>query len=366
MQMKRFLILVSLTAFCTCTNHEKHACNRKEITRIVPGQEMIVKHLQGYGIIGAYGDYLFLKEKRDTSRLVVYHVAGDSLTYFKGLINRGRGPFEFYYTEYSFGEDSLFVSNSDPAGIRAIYGIPLQDMSRIDDVSTWKKYPFREKDLQTGLSFAPYGKGRFIVMCGKPDTQEIFSLTDFNGKGRIPLRFWPDDPTPGPLHSKQMVYMQSSLCSRSDRIAYASLNARYMFLASVAGEELITTAAIYPRLPQYQIKPDGNLRFSEDGEYGILLRSTPDYVYAQVGRTVSEVNSADNYKGYPDYFVDEIEVYDWNGRFVDNYQTDRPFYSFAVSEDNRYLYTLTLAPDTSEPILMRYEFSMSRTANFHY
>ena len=63
-------------------------------------------------------------------------------------------------------------------------------------------------------------------------------------------------------------------------------------------------------------------RYSADGEDGIMPRSTRKYIYAQVGRTGKEIKESDTYKGYPQTFMDEIEVYDWNGMFIDNYQTD--------------------------------------------
>lgn len=358
---KLAMLLLGVVTLCACHSQDKQDNTRKAVTRTVRGKEMSVGNLEGYGIVCAYKDYLFLKENRDTSRLVVYRIEGDSLKYVKGLIDRGRGPREFYYVEYSLCGDTLFVFNSDPTGMRAIYGIPLDDLSKIDDVRRWKEYSFSEQDIMTGLSFAPYGEGRFIITGGKANTQQIFSLADFKDGRRIPLHFWPRDSTQGALHAKQMVYMQSELCSRGERIVYANLNARYMFIATVEGDSLVEEAVIYSHLPEYEIRQDGNFRFTGEGEYGILLYSTDERVFAQVGRTVREVKESDTYKGYPNWYVDEIEVYDWSGKFVDNYRTDRPFYSYAVSADNRCLYTMSMDLDTKEQIIMRYELQPQET-----
>jgi len=273
----------------------------------------------------------------------------------KGIIDKGRGPNEFYYPEYSIGGDTLYVSNSDPGGIRAIYDIPLSDISKIDDVKYWGKHTVAERDIMTGLSFVPFGKDCFIITGGKTNTKEIFSLINFNCAKRTPLNFWPADSTKGPLHSKQMVYMQSSLSRQKDKFAYANLNSRYLFIAEVKGNNININATIYSHLPQYEIKADENIRYSENGEYGILVQSTPEYIYAQVGRKVVEVKSSADYKGYPRLYVDELEKYDWKGNFIDNYQTDIPFYSFAVSEDNRFLFTMSQDLDTNEQIIMKYK-----------
>ena len=342
-------------AFISSCHQDKTDYSKKAVTKTIIGTEMIVKNLDGYGIVGSYGDYLFLKENRDTSRLVVYQIEGDSLKYHKGLIDKGRGPREFYYVEYSWFGDTLYVSNSDPTGIKAIYGIPLDDMSKIEDRNRWSEYPIPGNDIMTGMSFAKYGEGRFVIAGGESETKQVFSMVDYNKKEVVPLKFWPADSTKGPLYSKQMVYMQSKLCSSGRQILYSNLYARYMFIATIRGDEFVETAKIYSHLPQYEVKPDGNIRYTEDGEDGILIYATQDYIFAQVGRTVSEVRESDTYKGYPRSYIDELEVYDWKGRFIDNYQTDRPFYSFAVSADNHHLYTLSMDLVSKELIVMRYD-----------
>ncbi len=128
-----------------------------------------------------------------------------------------------------------------------------------------------------------------------------------------------------------------------------------MFIAAVKDGSLVEKSVIYSHLPQYEISPDGNYRLNSDGEDGIVPYSTTNRVYAQVGRTWKEIRASDTYKGYPQTYMDEIEVYDWNGRFIDNYQTDRPFFTFAVTPDDRYLYTLSMDLDTGERVVMRYE-----------
>lgn len=346
-----FLTYVALPSCRTVADN-----GRREVTKTVIGSPMKVVDLYGYRIIGAYNDFLFLHESRDTARLVVYKVEGDSLKYYKGLINKGRGPYDFYYAEFSLSGDTLFVSNSDPTGMKDIFSIPLDDMSRIDDPQVWKKNSLSEYDIQTGLSFAPYGNGQFIIAGGKSDSRELFSLLDFHrDPERQAIDFFPNDSTSGPLFAKQSVYMECRMRPGKDCFLYANRSARYMFIAAVKDGSLVEKSVIYSHLPQYEISPDGNYRLNSDGEDGIVPYSTTNRVYAQVGRTWKEIRASDTYKGYPQTYMDEIEVYDWNGRFIDNYQTDRPFFTFAVTPDDRYLYTLSMDLDTGERVVMRYE-----------
>ncbi len=351
--------MVFLISISACNYQGKDKYQTKDITESLFGVKLETTSLEGSGIVCTYENYLLLKEIRDTSRLVVYKIDNDSLVLFRRLIDRGRGPHEFYYVEYALSGDTLFVSNSDPSGIHDIYGISLTDMSQIDDSNRWSVYSFPKQDmLMTGLSFARYKGNQFIVAAGQADTRQIFTLADFD-KGELrPLDFWPKDSTRGPLHAKQMVYMQSKLCCQNDRILYANLNARYMFIATLKDGKLEPRSIIYSHLPQYTIMQDGNVRFKGTGEQGILLGTTPDYIYAQIGRTAKEMSSSETYKGYPKWYVDQIEVYDWNGNFVANYQTDTPFYSFAVSDDNHFLYTMSMNLDEGDQIIMRYELPL--------
>ena len=328
------------------------------MTKTIAGSEILCGDMNYPTILYSYEDYLFLGEMRDTARIAIYKIDGDTLRYVKGLINRGRGPHEFYYDYYSLSGDSLFVSNSDPTGIKSITGISLENIEEAGDFSKWKEYSFSESDLMTGLDFAKVDDGKFIVACGTPNTRQIFSLADFNSSKRIPLEYWPNDSTRGPMHAKQMVYMHSRLESQRGRIAYANCNARYMFIADIDGQELVIDRELYSHLPQYKILPDENVRYSIEGEFGIDLYSTSKYIYASLGRTVREYKEEESYKGYPFNYMDEIEVYDWNGKFIDNYQTDRPFYSFVVSSDDKYLFTTTEDLETKEPCLLRYDLKL--------
>ena len=330
----------------------------KAVTRTVSGTELKVRDLEGYRLVCAYGDYLFLQEDRDTSRLVAYRMEGDSLVRYKGLIDRGRGPREFYYVEFALSGDSLFVSNSDPTGMKGICGISLADMSKIDDPNTWTEYVFSEWDIMTGLAFAPLGPGRFIITGGKSGTKEIFSLADFTKeREREALRYWPNDSTQGPLASKQMVYMHARIRSAGDRFVYAPSYARHMFIGAVEDGAVKERVPIYTRLPEYEVKPDGNIRYAKNSEMGIIPYVTRAYVYAYVRRADRGADASDNYKGYPLDYFDEVEVYDWEGKFIDNYRTDRPFYSYAVTTDDRYLYAMTEDLETLEPVIMRYELN---------
>lgn len=60
------------------------------------------------------------------------------------------------------------------------------------------------------------------------------------------------------------------------------------------------------------------------------------------------------YTGYPPHFFDEIEIYDWDGRFIRCIRIDRPYSSFCTSPDGKYIYTTSMGLETVEALILRY------------
>lgn len=362
--MKRLLAvylfpLLSLVAAVACSQGGQ-TNERKAVSLTLTGREMWAEGILPGEMVAAYQDYLFLREERDTSRLAVYQVSGDSLKYFKGLIDKGRGPREFLYTEFSLYGDTLFVSNGDPFGLRRIFGIPLADMSVIDDKDQWKEYTFPASDLSTFQVFTGYGPGQFVVAGGERGAETVFSLADCLAGECTPIQYWPADTIQVPAESKQMAYLGGRMQSQGELICYAHRESRYMFVGKVEDGALVEKSVIYSSFPKYKLASDGvNITYmTRKNDAGIDIYSTADFIFAQLDRTWKEKRKSESYKGFDKYSFDEIEVYDWEGRFIANYQTDKPFYDFVVSPDNRYLYTIVEDPELLEYVITRYELPL--------
>jgi len=327
---------------------------RKEVTASLSGKVLQVKDFPAYRIFGSINGYLLCQADRDTSRVVFYRIEGDSLKYAAGIINKGRGPHEFIYVEFSLCKDTLFVSNSSPTGMSEIWGIPLNDIPHIGDINRWKAYKWSGQKIMTGLSFAKASGGKFIVAGGLTNTRHILSMVDFPKNQLNQFDLWPKDSTAASLFSKQMVYLQSHLAINDGKLFYACLEGRYMFITKIGEKSLGKPVYIYSHLPGYKARPDGNVDFDDDCEYGIFPYTTSRFIYAQLERNRKEIDASEEYKGYPWLYFDEIEVYDWKGKFIGNFRTDKPFSSFVVSPDDRFVYTLSIDLQTKEPEIIRY------------
>lgn len=99
----------------------------------------------------------------------------------------------------------------------------------------------------------------------------------------------------------------------------------------------------YHSLPKYKEE------FNDNGGFGIYMTSdnkhgyrdmkiTKEYIYLLYsGRTIKK--NPENY-----HFAKHIFVFDWKGNPIKHFELDHSTLSFAVTPDNKYIYTLILTP----------------------
>jgi hypothetical protein len=76
---------------------------------------------------------------------------------------------------------------------------------------------------------------------------------------------------------------------------------------------------------------------------GIVAKMTNDRIYCLVlPYTRKEENEQPFYKGMPNYFADELVVFDWNGNIIEAYRLDQPICNFGVDGTKNILYGTTL------------------------
>ena len=109
--------------------------------------------------------------------------------------------------------------------------------------------------------------------------------------------------------------------------------------------------------PQYTAWKD-NLNYSsksDDINRGFYVYVTERFIYARpIEFTLDMLRSGQNRNGYDLFFSKTIDVYDWDGHWVQKYETDAPFYSFVVDEAANVLYAETTDLETGGSIIKRY------------
>ena len=252
-------------------------------------------------------------------QLAAIPIGGGSET--RLFLHKGRGPMEVVYSKVKSYNDSLFVLSHDPYGINGLIKIPV---SGIQDMTEWEY-----------IDFARLSE-RSLTWSSVP--------------------FWPDDGYKGEALPKQMLYTRNSkVFSNGDKIFYASGEGRYFSILNIS-EDPVSESFIYDEYPSYSVGPDGlNPKRAPESKLGGIACATDSAIY--IGLLNCLLSPAgyvpDSYKGYPPYYIDEIEVYGWNGEYLCTYTLDTPFATFFVS--GRYLYTVTVDRDTMLSEIYRYD-----------
>ena len=347
-------VIVSLAL--SCQRGRVLGNERKPVTEELSGE---VLHFDGVQVpspvlLSSYGELLLVETADNNAKIALCRMDDNGVSVIDRGVKKGRGPNEFIYANYCVGGDSLFVLDSSPMGFTALYGIPLREAGALSDYSCWKRYPCDGfPQMITAGYFARIGPGRFVVNAGEPGTRQIFTVLDFNDVSVTPLDFWPDDGNECGTEVKQMAYMNNMVFGLDGgRFVYGTRPGRYLAVMMAVDDAVEVLCRLYDVFPRF-FEKNHNIRYLPDQHKGVKIKVSQNRLYVSVypDRKAEEKD----YKGYPSYCFDEIEIYDWDGRFIKCIRTDRPYSTFCPSSDDRYLYTTSIDLETGEDMLLRYE-----------
>ena len=329
--------------------------DRKPVTDYISGQVLYSRDLIGDTFIGITGDTVLMEFYKADNICGIFKVEGDSLVKINEVLYRGRGPNEFLTPMLKISGDSLYAVDRNGRGPGKICRMSLGDLSVMgNNHASWEGSDLTwSNPMKSGSDFQPLGEGRILLTGDVYGAMNILSVLDVRERKRTQVGYWIKDGYTGPVIPKQSIYTAgASLSRKGDRILYVCGEGRYMELLDLRDGKIVDRKAIYSEYPKYA-DIDG-LNFGADikGNRGMKVYATSDYIYAML---YGSLDYSKTYKGYPCYFFDEVEVYDWEGNFVRNYRTSQPFMTFAVADDDSALYTLSMDLDTSEPQMVKYD-----------
>lgn len=357
--MKSYFKLSLAIFVLVITGCETRYIGKKEVTDHIKGEVLAVDMLMGNSFIGMKDDMLAMKSYDKDSMAVVYRICGDSLHCERHFGVKGRGPFEFDMAVFSQEVDSLYVIDEVQFGgeLMSMRSIDFRHPDRAYDYRLWK-----EDDLQWmnpfhfGDGFVSLGGQKFLFLGSRYDTEELLTKVDIGKKETHPLGYWIEDDYEGPVLPKQSAYLSNSkLHKHGNRILFACGEGRYLELFDIEGDSIARRIPIYDIRPDYEAAEDKlNYAMHYENLRGMRVCTTDRYIYVHLNVYTHEMKP---YKGYPFYYFDELEVYDWDGRFICNYQTDVPFCDMIVSENDETIYVYTQDIETKEPVIMRYSLN---------
>lgn len=146
------------------------------------------------------------------------------------------------------------------------------------------------------------------------------------------IPFWPDDGYNGPALPKKSIYLNSKIRANGSKVLFVADEGKYASILDIR-KNPVTEQLIYSDFPAYTPTPDGLNWHREPGSaLGCYAFATAKHIYLAPNNAkfVDGKYEPETYKGYPPYYVDEIDVFDWQGRYERTLRSSIPFSGFVI------------------------------------
>lgn len=300
---------------------------------------------------------LFIQELGNDEQYGIYKVEGEALRSEGSFLTKGNGPYEVLHPDlWGHAEDSAFYVSNFPGKIDRIYKISMKD---VFNEKKWKEIPFPESGDGMLLfpSVAMMSDNSCVMTGSEVNSESILSYIDLESGEVTGLNFkFPGFRAAGePCILEHLVYCDAQLLKHpsQDKLLYACRAGRYMHILEIKDKEIGRIIPLFSQAPSYEMKSKYK-KLKGDSYRGIVAKATGNFVYGLViPYTKEESKANETYKSLPNYFSDQLYVFDWNGSLAKKYILDRPVCSFAVDEAQKVLYA-TSYDDSNEPVVLQY------------
>lgn len=344
-----YLLLLALSISCT-TNKKRIDKTEKTTSQPVytniSGENLKSEStLWGMKIDFVTDNRLIIQELSNDFLYGIYRIDNDRLIREGGFLTKGVGPFEVVHPDLWGNEgDSIFYISNYAGIIKEIYAIRMADVYHKEK---WNSIKF--PDSQGCLfypSIAIMNDSICVVAGSKLNSVNILSYVNLQTGEILDLDF----PFPGfvlPSEFKvaeHMIYCDAQLLRHpnQNKLLYVCRLGRYARIMEIENGRIGRQIPLYSILPQYEVV-NNNRKIKDGCLEGIVAKVTGDRIYCLVlPYTRKEGNENPSYKGMPNYFADEVVVFDWDGNVIKAYSLDQPICNFGVDGARNILYGTTL------------------------
>lgn len=312
----------------------------------------------GGTIAGLVDDYILLFSNQTEYFFYVYKISGDRLIYDGSFLEKGNGPFEMLqpYSFYDEADNKLYIY--DYVGkLRVMYSICLRDMKNLYNTDTWEIVKIPETaGCYLGYSLTKISSNKYLLLASKFGYKSLFSIMDVdkNSLSDLNIHFPNDGVTNVDPIVKQGVYMDGSVIKHpiDNKIVYACGTGKYAEIISLDNFE---KRNLFKEYPKYYTRDGLNRAYKEECLRGIQLRANSSYIYTMtIPYTYGELKQKKKYKDYPNYYNDELFVFDWDGNLNFKYTLDVPVYSYFFDRNHTFLYGLTADMESGDVLVKRF------------
>ena len=349
-----------LFLFVGCTSQQKG----NENVESLEGTMMVTDSLfEGSYFYDLEDDCLIMRSYNRDSLIQILEVDDTQLKTLRSMVSRGQGPYDVNSFEISV-QDSNIVLLDFGSYIQKSFAIDYRS-EKVLNVNRYKEIPLSEefKRLYTfGPSdFEAVGDSCLLILGGRQGYEEFISMYYLNSEKILPLEYWPDDGFNSDIRIKQSVYLGTSRlfkCKGRNRFLYQSSAGQILALFDVDENGMKNLYHISCNYPHYEVREDGlNYKIlypTEESMQRYYAAVSDNYIYIKM----SPNNQEKDYKKYPFYYGDYVMVYDWDGKKVKDFVTDKPFNTFVIDDNDKYLYTELDDLETGEVTIYRYDLNL--------
>lgn len=276
------------------------------------------------------------------------------------FLDVGRGPLEVNGASFSSHGDTIHAMSYTPGGIDGVIAIPI---GKISDKSSWKSRDLAlDSNFMFGNGFDLISGSRYLVLGDAYGKENILSIVDADAENTCsPVGYFPEDDYDGEVIPKQGIYTRASkVFCNGNKALYVCGDGKYASILDLSAEGL-DEIRIYDENPVYGQASDGINPFrSSKSKSGVYSFANDSLIcLSPLTVALSEKGwESDNFKSYPPYFTDVVEIYDWHGKFLKAFMLDTPGCGYYITEDNGYLYELTVNPETKISELYKYRLGL--------
>lgn len=280
----------------------------------------------------------------------------DSALAFEGhkeFLKNGRGEKEVIYAHYKIHQDTVHVVSFTGTGIDKILKIPF---TGIADYSSWETIstPLYQ-GLYLGMNFDVLDDDIYVFAGGKADDEGVICYVDNKDFDIGQLDFALQDKYDFNPIVKHSVYTSGSKVFVNGRnlLFVCGIGRLAMIIDTING----STRYLYDEYPVYSAATDGiNYKIDPKSYLGFYSYASDSMIYLSpiLARVVNGKYDSDDYRGYPPYFTDRIDVFSWAGERLNTLCLEYPFSSFVVNERGDRLYALSEDSDTGNQVVHVY------------
>lgn len=352
MKIDYICCLLLLFSMSSCSSNKKSDKNEKvkecsySYTELQGTNLLNDSVLWGMKVDLVIQDRLIIQELANNQLYGVYHIMDDRLVKEGSFLTKGGGPYEVIHPDLWGNEnDSIFYISNFLGTIENIYTVGIHD---IYNKESWKitKFPDSKGNLFYP-SIVMLSDSICIVTGSQLNSSDMLSCVNLKSGEISGMDFeFPGFSLASDFKvAEHMVYCDAQLLKHpsQSKLLYACRLGRYVEILELENTKVKKRIPIFSVLPLYERGNNNQRQIKDDCLRGVIARVTNDRIYCLIiPYTRKESNENPLYKKMPNYYGDELIVFDWNGKLINAYKLDQPICNFGVDGNKDIIYGTTL------------------------